>query len=641
MTLIRQQKNPILSPGVEKWENYATFNPSVVKVGDKYVMLYRAMGDEEDYEGTRVRMSSIGICESDDGVNFVNRRQFIKPEFEWEKFGCEDPRVTKIGDEYFIFYTALGDYPLSPNNIKVGLAITRDFVNITEKRLVTPFNAKAMALFPEKIDGKYTAILSVNTDLPPSKIAIVQMENKEQLWDQNFWREWYSRVGEHEIVLRRMKHDHVETGAQPVLIDDGWLVIYSYISDYGSDRTRFGIEAVVLDKENPKKIVGITEQALLIPETNYEMEGQINKVVFPSGALVEQGVVGIYYGAADSYCCLASASLLDVRRQIKIHKHGVPKLLRVAGPIITPESSHSWESKATFNPAAIYLDDQVHVIYRAMSEDNTSVFGYASSRDGMHIDVRLDEPIYIPKIDAEMKRKPNANSGCEDPRVVRLDDTIYMTYTAYDGMNPPRVALTSIKVDDFLRKEWRWENPQLISAPNFDNKNACILPEKINGKYVIFHRLENNIHIDYVDDLIFEKDEYLTGQFEIPVRAESWDAVRIGISAPPIRTNLGWLLLYHGISKVHYEYRVGAMLLDLKDPTIVLGRTPFALLEPEMDYEKLGLVQNVVFPCGAVIMGGNLLVYYGGGDRVVGVASIKFDVLMDYMEELKNPRFLA
>ena len=96
----------------------------------------------------------------------------IAPEEDWERFGCEDPRVTKIDDKYYIFYTALSVYPFAAEGIKVAVAVTKDFKKIEERHLVTPFNAKAMVLFPEKINGKYVALLTAHTDTPPVKICL-------------------------------------------------------------------------------------------------------------------------------------------------------------------------------------------------------------------------------------------------------------------------------------------------------------------------------------------------------------------------------------------------------------------------------------------------------------------------------------
>ena len=108
-----------------------------------------------------------------------------------------------------------------------------------------------------------------------------------------------------------------------------------------------------------------------------------------------------------------------------------------------------------------------------------------------------------------------------------------------------------------------------------------------------------------------------------------WDNEKVGITAPPIKTKHGWLLLYHGISKNHHTYRVGAVLLDLKDPAIVLARSTDPIFEPKEEYEKVGIVNNVVFPCGLILRDNLLYIYYGGGDRVVGVATMEIDIILD------------
>ena len=225
--------------------------------------------------------------------------------------------------------------------------------------------------------------------------------------------------------------------------------------------------------------------------------------------------------------------------------------------------------------------------------------------------------------------------GCEDPRLTRIGEQVYMTYVAYDGHSHPRVALTSIYIDDFLSKRWNWKKPVLISPPHIVDKNACILPEKINGKYVIFHRVFPNILIDLVDDLDFDgKTRWLEGQFKIPTRALSsdWDNLKVGCGPPPIKTKDGWLLIYQAVgSNDESRYKIGAMLLDLKDPTKVLARTRSPILEPIAAYENEGWKAGVVYPCGAVIINDRLFVYYGGADMVVCVATVKLEHFLEQL----------
>ena len=319
-------------------------------------------------------------------------------------------------------------------------------------------------------------------------------------------------------------------------------------------------------------------------------------------------------------------------------------------PILKPDSKKQWETKAVFNPAAIYEGGKVHILYRAIGETDVSVLGYASSLDGLHINERLDKPVYIPRESFEgvnpshpyTSESPGfyvsgggGSGGCEDPRLTRIDERVYMTYVAYDGHSHPRVALSSIHIDDLLNKKWNWKKPVLISPPNIVDKNACILPEKIQGKYVIFHRVFPNILIDLVDDLDFDgKTRWLDGQFKIPTRALSsdWDNLKVGCGPPPIKTKAGWLLIYQAVSSFdESRYKIGAMLLDLKDPTKVLARTRTPILEPIAPYENEGWKAGVVYPCGAVVINDRLFVYYGGADTVVCVASVK---LGPFLEQL-------
>jgi beta-1,2-mannobiose phosphorylase / 1,2-beta-oligomannan phosphorylase len=256
-----------------------------------------------------------------------------------------------------------------------------------------------------------------------------------------------------------------------------------------------------------------------------------------------------------------------------------------------------------------------------------SVFGYASSKDGLVIDEHLHSPIYVPREDFE-KPTHRGNSGCEDPRITKINDRFYMTYTAYDGTNPPRVALTSIAVSDFLQKKWTWEKPKLISPPGVDDKDSCIIKKKNGEGYIAFHRLGDVIWLDFLRDLDFPENKYLSGGIMAQARKDKWDNVKIGISCPPIETEHGWILLYHGVSKPDNVYKVGAMLLDFDDPRKILARTDEPLFEPEAEYEKEGIIPNVVFPCGAVVLTGIVYLYYGGADYVTGVARMSLANLL-------------
>lgn len=633
MFVVRKSNhNPILTPQKNThWEAFATFNMSVVKKGKTFYGLYRAVSSGDKLR-TPEQLSTIGLATSKDGVHFENRRLFIEPENEWEKYGCEDPRTTYFEGKYYTFYTALSKYPFEASGIKVAVAVSKDLEKIDQKFLVTPFNAKAMTLFPERVNGLVTVILTANTDAPPAKIAIAQAKKIEDFWEASYWEKWYQSIDEHVIDLKRLPEDHIEVGATPIKTKYGWLLVYSHIQNYfpssqNLDRI-FGIEAVLMSSKNLSKILGRTRGPIVVPTENYELSGYLPNIVFPSGATVDKDTLNIYYGAADTTCCVAQVSLSDLLSTIRDKTSKDYEFERYKkNPIITP-NKNPWEATATFNPAAIRIKNKTYILYRTLADDNTSYIGYATSKNGFKVDKRLTTPIYVPREDFESKKVPGGNSGCEDPRLTQIGDTIYMCYTAYDGVNPPRVAVTSIKEKDFLAKDWKWQKPTLITPAGYDDKDTCIFPEKIGGKYFILHRMEGEICGDYVKTLDFRKDIIKRCIHLIGPRKNSWDSLKVGIAAPPIKTKHGWLLLYHGVSKSHSTYRVGALLLDLKDPAVVLARSTDPVFEPREEYEKSGVVNNVVFPCGMTVNKGKLFVYYGGGDKVTGVATMKLSIIL-------------
>lgn len=638
--LVRCPENPILVPNAtQEWEAQGKFNPSVSKDSGIIHLLYRALSKPMEVKSLALPVSSIGYTSSSDGINFISGKQLIKPEHNWEIFGCEDPRITKFGDKYYIFYTALASYPFTPGSIKVGMVTTKDFIHMDSKHLVTTFNSKAMALFPEKINNKIAAILTVNTDIPPSKIALAFFDEEEQIWSSSYWNEWYASLNSHVIPLLRDSKDHLEVGAAPVKTDVGWLIIYSYIKNYFEEKNEFGIEAVLLDLNDPSKVIGRTKSPLLVPTAYYEIHGDVPNIIFPSGAYIEHDTLYLYYGAADTRGCLASLKLSELLNTLTEKPKFIfepsknePLFERYSqNPIISPRPEFAWEAKATFNPAAIYEEGKVHIIYRAMSEDDTSVWGYATSKNGIHIDERLSEPIYVPKEIFERKLK-SGNSGCEDPRITKIGDLFYVFYVAYDGYTP-RVAFTSILVKDFLNRWWNWARPKVISSPLIPDKDACLLSKKIDNKYVIFHRANIDIYIDYVNDLKFIEDEWLPNKLSLIQPKYYKDKekyiAKVGISAPPIETKHGWLLIYHWVvgKNAPLQYNVGVALLDLHNPSKVLKKDVLLMI-PEMSYEKIDRELRIVFPGGAVLMNDDIFIYYGGSDVVVGVAKISMQSIL-------------
>lgn len=625
----REPDNPILAPRHEHpWETLATFNPSVIREKEGWRMYYRALSNPAALVSTYAGQSSVGEAFSEDGIHFNDRRQVLMSEEPWESFGCEDPRVTIFEGVTYLTYTALGGYPFNKDNIKVGIAVARDGKNFTERHLVTPFNAKAFALFPERVNGKVVAMLAVHTDDPPAEICLVYADHIEDFWTPSFWETWYQDWRSHKLVLKRSDNDHVEVGSVPLLTQHGWIIFYSYIENYFDEHARvFSIEAALLDRNDPSKIINRTE-SLMVPEEIYEQYGIAPNIVFPTSATVgDNGELDIWYGGADTVCAKASVKLHDLMRALDPERPARTFIRAKENPILAPRGD-GFESRNVFNPAAIDINGSVYILYRAMDAANTSTIGLAISRDGVTIDERLSLPIYTPRAEFEMKRgSSTGNSGCEDPRIVRIGDTLYMTYTAYDGVHVPEGAVSSISVVDFLARKFdKWTMPFLLTPDGVDDKDLSLLPETIDGNYLLYHRIHNQICADLLPDLTSGKRVSRCIEVIGP-RFGMWDGEKVGSAAPPIKVGDKWLMIYHGVSR-HATYRLGAALLDASG-TSVLARTADPVFEPLETYEKEGEVPNVVFSCGAVVRGDIVYLYYGAADRVIGVATASLAHMLD------------
>ncbi len=287
------------------------------------------------------------------------------------------------------------------------------------------------------------------------------------------------------------------------------------------------------------------------------------------------------------------------------------------GPILEPRQDVPWEKDTVFNAGVIHDHGKFHMLYRAVAhhpgDRNRSSIGYASSVDGIHFD-RLDEPVL------RSNEVPEETQGVEDPRVIKFGDTYYMTYTAYD-LRRCQIALASSK--DLIH--WKRHGVIISNEAFGNNKDAALFPEKIRGRYCIMHRPDPDIYLAFSDDLHNWTDHVCVMQPKF-----EWEATKIGGGAQPIKTEKGWLMIYHGVDKQMW-YRLGVALLDLEDPTQVIKRQPEWILQPEANWELKGDVANVVFTCGAVLLGRELWVYYGAADTVIGLAK---GVIDDFLAEL-------
>ena len=298
-----------------------------------------------------------------------------------------------------------------------------------------------------------------------------------------------------------------------------------------------------------------------------------------------------------------------------------------ANPILSPNPANQWEEGCVLNPAVIYDDENEEFImlYRAAGNDHRQQIrlGLAKSKDGIHFERQSDEPAFE-------GLHFEADGGCvEDPRIVKMGDVYYITYAArcypvgqywLPGPRPSPLDETDMKSQEMPQiakknftvsylagtKDFKvYKKFGRITEATVDDRDVYLFPEKINNKYVMISRPKfrdagvkmPSIWITYTDDpLEYTKPELLmTGE-------EWWETQRIGGGTPPIKTDKGWFMLYHGVCDKGI-YRVGAVMLDLEDPRKILARTKDFIMEPDADFELKGVVirrfsQKCLFFCG-------------------------------------------
>jgi predicted GH43/DUF377 family glycosyl hydrolase len=304
-------------------------------------------------------------------------------------------------------------------------------------------------------------------------------------------------------------------------------------------------------------------------------------------------------------------------------------------PIIVPRTDdlHWWERNGIFNAGAAVYKDQIVLLYRAYDNYRLSRLGIATSRDGVHFQL-YDHPA----IDTD-PYDPSERIGLEDPRITKVDDTYYIVHTsasykrigepsdmhATDSM-PWRVRTGMHSTKDF--KTYTHWGP-ILDVPS---KNSSLLPVKFGDAFGLYYR-------EYVNDkevlkVGFTKD--FKHWFDQKVidwpPAVEWQKLRFGLGSQALETDMGLLMVYHGVD-MKSVYRLGLMLFDREDPSKLLWYTKEPILEPEEVYETTGYVPNVVYTCGAVIVHGELWIYYGGADRVIGRAILPMKDIEEAIKE--------
>jgi predicted GH43/DUF377 family glycosyl hydrolase len=285
-------------------------------------------------------------------------------------------------------------------------------------------------------------------------------------------------------------------------------------------------------------------------------------------------------------------------------------------PILAPQGN-GWESAGTFNPAVVIHEGKFVMLYRAQDRQGTSRLGYAESTDGLHF-TRRPEPVLNPETDYEK------NGGVEDPRLVKIDDLYYLTYTGYNTHDAQLCLATS---SDLVH----WDRKGVILPAYKGNwnvkwtKSGAIVPEKIDGRYWMYFLGTARDNTDQMGlasspDLLHWTEETKTPV--LPRRPKQFDSRVVEPGPPPILTSDGIVLVYNGADD-KLVYRAAVAIFDRKDPRKVLYRSKYPLFIPEKPWEKIGQVPNVVFVEGMVKKGNQYYFYYGGADKYVGVAAAR------------------
>ncbi|MDD4412612.1 MAG: pesticidal protein Cry7Aa [Patescibacteria group bacterium] len=342
---------------------------------------------------------------------------------------------------------------------------------------------------------------------------------------------------------------------------------------------------------------------------------------------------------------------------IKVKKHGV---------VISP-TTRFFEDRSVLNPGILQDGRTVHMIYRAINKEYMSALGYARFDGHRKLVERWSHPFLEASTAYESR-------GVEDPRITKIGDTIYVTYVAHDGKNAQicylygsdlfnlrRGGIIGPKIkykdaaklfdkkklkDDYLFFEAYYRNYSGEDVLIWE-KDGVIFPEKIRGKYVMTHRILPDIQIVAFKDFEDLKKQSFWREYLKEVHKHvmlenkyRFEERHIGGGAPPIKTKMGWLMIYHGVeeSNINRVYHAAAALFDLNDPTKLISRLPYPLFSPDKSFELKGQVDSVVFPTGTAIFGDKLYIYYGAADTHIALASVNLDDLLDELRRYKTSR---
>lgn len=303
-------------------------------------------------------------------------------------------------------------------------------------------------------------------------------------------------------------------------------------------------------------------------------------------------------------------------------------LIERAG-IVLERTELAFEAKGVLNPAVITFNGQIHMFYRAVSSNMVSTLGHCLLSDPLTVELREQKPVVSPE-------GPKERMGIEDPRIVKIDQYFFLSYTAFDGKNALGALLLSKDLKEFSRAgvivpeiplgEERFTK----GALKIWDKNLVFFPRKIKEKLYFFHRIKPSILITAVTSLsdltplfwfnfLNDKDVH-TLNFQFHLNQPNY----VGAGCPPFETDLGWILIFHAAyeSQGQITYQIHVALLDIENPMHILAQLPYPILEPMMDYERFGNVPDVVFPTACLFYDTQLYIYYGAADTCIACAKV-------------------
>ena len=618
MTLFQRKPAPILAPSPDvPWASGAVFNPGASLDPDGTLRLvargvpagYRpaAVESPDATEGDMLYadyVSHLGLAvRQPDGAFLLDGEPLLSPHAGHDRFGVEDARVTRLDGCIYLTYTVLSEPAhCADRGVGIGLASTTDWRHVERHGRIGPaVRDKDAAIFPRLVGGR---IAMCHRVVPDIQVAFFEDEAQLRQPGAAYWEDHLAHLDEHVLMRPEAPWEgkKIGVGPPPIWTDAGWLVVY-----HGADADHVYRAGLALLDED-LTVVARTQRPVLEPVHDWEREGDVPNVVFPQGAVVEDGVLRLFYGAADTRVGEAWAPLSDVLAVLEDEKKrwrvppvsldfrgdrdeardlgaasAVPvERLHGGRPILEPVPEHAWESRVVLNPAAVLVEDadELAALVDAWGLDDRErqrleeaggacvmlyrAQGSAYRREtphGPHVASALGLAVFTPDLRlvrrwAEPVVAPEApfhDLGVEDPRCTRVGDTYYVHYTGYTSAsraNPSfagRVRLCLATTQDFVA--WSLHGPVEGDVNAHDDKNGTLFPEPVGGRWFLWHRPvygrhPMSMHLAEADAP--EGPWRSRGRALASYRFDGYAYSWVGAAGPPVAVGDGeFLALYH------------------------------------------------------------------------------------------------